>query len=46
VHVDDLEPEAGDPQDQSGQGCLVRQLGAEGGRARTDGDLAVVEFRA
>ena len=46
VHVDDFEPEAGDPQHEPGEGCRVWQLGAKGGGARADGDLTVVEFRA
>ncbi len=46
MHVDDLKPEAGDPQYESGQGCLVGQLSAEGCCARAYGDLAIIEFRA
>ena len=44
--MDQFKPEAGDPLHQPGQGSLIWQLGAKGGRARTYGDLAVVEFRA
>jgi hypothetical protein len=46
VHLDDFEPEAGDPLHKPGEGCRVWQLRAKGGGARADGDLAVVEFRA
>jgi len=41
-----FKPEAGDPLQEPGKGCLIGQLGAKGGRARADGDLAVVEFCA
>jgi hypothetical protein len=46
VHVDQFKPEAGDPLQEPGEGCLIGQLSAKGRRARADGDLAVVEFRA
>jgi hypothetical protein len=46
VQVDDDKPEAGDPLYEPGEGSLVGQLGAEGGRVRACGDLAVVELRA
>ncbi len=46
AHLDQFEPEAGDPQHEPGEGGLVRQFGAEGCAARAYGDLAVVEFRA
>ena len=46
LHVEHFEPEAGDPLQQPGKCSLVGQLGTKGGRARTRGDLAVVEFRA
>ena len=46
VHVDYLKPEAGDPQYEPGQGCLVGQFGAKGRCARAYGDLAIIEFRA
>ncbi len=46
VDVDYLKPEAGDPQNESGQGCLVGQLGAKGCCAWAYGDLAIIEFRA
>jgi hypothetical protein len=45
VHVNYLEPEAGDPLHQPHKGCLIWQLGPKGGRARADGDLAIVKFR-
>ena len=45
VHVDHPKPEAGDPQYEPGQGCLVGQLGAKGCYARAYGDLAIIEFR-
>jgi hypothetical protein len=44
VQVDDFKPEAGDPLDKPGQGSLIWQLGTQGCGARTDADLAVVEF--
>jgi hypothetical protein len=46
MHVDYLEPEAGDPQYEPGQGRLVGQLSAKGCCARAYGDLAIIEFRA
>ena len=46
AYEDYFEIEAGDPLHKPGQGCLIWQLGAKGCRARADGDLAVVEFRA
>jgi hypothetical protein len=46
VHVDDFKPEADDPLYKPGEGSLVGQLGAECGRLRACGDLAVVELRA
>jgi hypothetical protein len=46
VQVDDFQPQAGDPVDQPGQGPLIWQFGAEGGRARADADFAVIEFGA
>jgi len=46
MHVDQFKPEAGDPQQEPGEGCLIWQLGAKGRRARANGDLAVVEFCA
>ena len=46
IQVDDLEPEAGDPLHEPGEGCLIWQLGAKGCRARAYGDRAVVKFCA
>jgi hypothetical protein len=46
VQVDDFKPETGDPLDEPGQGSLIGQFGAKGRRVRTDGDRAVVEYRA
>jgi hypothetical protein len=46
VHVDDFKPEADDPLDKSGEGSLVGQVGAEGGRLQVCRDRAVVELRA
>ena len=46
VHVDNFEPQAGDPLHQPDEGRRIREFGAEGGRALANGDLAVVEFRA
>ena len=46
VHSDDFKTEADDPLYKSGEGSLVGQLGAEGGRLRACGDLAVVELCA
>src|SRR5262249_26437446 len=45
-HADDFEPKAGDPLDEPGERGLVGHLGAQGGRVRARGDLAVVELRA
>lgn len=41
-----FEVEANDPLDEPGQRALIRQLGAKGCRACSQGDLAVVEFCA
>ena len=46
MQVGHFKPEAGDTEHESGEGCLIGQLGAESSRARARGDLAVVEFRA
>jgi hypothetical protein len=46
VHIDYFKTEADDPLYKPGKGSLVGQLGAEGGRIRACGDLAVVELRA
>lgn len=46
MHVDHLKPEAGDPLQQPGEGCLIGEHGSKGGCSRADGDLAIVEFRA
>lgn len=46
MHVDDFQPEAGDPRYKSGQGSLIWQFGTEGCRAGADADLAVSESRA
>jgi hypothetical protein len=46
VHIDDFKTEADDPLYKPGEGSLVGQLGAEGGRIRACADLAVVELRA
>ncbi len=46
MQVEDFKPEAGDPEYEPAEGCLIWQLGAKGCRARARGDLAVVEFRA
>jgi hypothetical protein len=46
VHVGQFKPEASDPLQEPGEGCLIGQFGAKGGRARAYGDLTVVEFRA
>ena len=43
---DNFEVQAGDPQHEPGQGCLVWQFGAKGCRTWANGYLAVVEFRA
>jgi hypothetical protein len=45
VHVDDFEPEAGDPLNEPGQGRLIGQFGAEGCHSAAYGDIAIVEFR-
>jgi hypothetical protein len=44
--MDQFEPQAGDPLHEPGEGCLIGQLGAQGGDAQAYIDLAVVEFRA
>ena len=46
VHIDYFKTEADDPLYKPGEGSLVGQLGAEGGRIRACGDLAVVELCA
>ena len=46
VHVDNFEPEAGDPLNEPGEGRLIGQFGAEGCPPPGYGDIAVVEFRA
>jgi hypothetical protein len=46
VHVEDSEPEAGDPLNEPGQSRLIGQYGAEGCHSPAYGDVAVVEFRA
>src|SRR5690242_5429758 len=46
VHVYDVKPQAGNPEHEPGQGGLIGQLSAKGGRARAHVDLAVVEFSA
>jgi len=45
VHVNDFQPEAGDPLNEPGQGRLIGQLGAEGRHSPAYPDVAVVEFR-
>lgn len=44
--MDKFEPQGRDPEQESHEGCLIGQLGAEGCRARAYCELAVVEFRA
>jgi hypothetical protein len=46
VHIDYFKTKADDPLYKPGEGSLVGQLGAEGGRIRACADLAVVELRA
>jgi glucose/arabinose dehydrogenase len=46
MYVGDLEPDADNPLDQPEEGNRVGQLGAESGRLRAGGDLAVVELGA
>src|SRR4029077_9758263 len=46
VHVYDVKPQTGNPEHERGQGGLIGQLSAKGGRARPHVDLAVVEFSA
>ena len=45
VHVHYFKPEAGDPLHQPQESSLIWQLSPKGCRARTYGDLAIVEFR-
>jgi hypothetical protein len=44
VRVDDFKPKADDPLNKPGEGSLIGQVGAEGGRLRVCGDRAVVEL--
>ena len=46
MHIDHDKSQADDSLYQPGEGSLVRQLGAEDGRVRACGDLAVVELCA
>jgi len=46
MYIDHDKPQADDPLYQPGEGSLVRQLGAEDGRVRACGHLAVVELCA
>jgi len=46
LHMDDFEPQSGDPLHEPGQGGGIWELGTEGRRGRAYGDLAIVEFRA
>jgi hypothetical protein len=46
MQIDYFKPKADDSLHQSPQGCLVRQLGAQGRRARTYGHRAVFKSRA
>jgi hypothetical protein len=46
MHIDHDKSQSDDSLYQPGEGSLVRQLGAEDGRVRARGDLAVVELRA
>jgi hypothetical protein len=41
-----VEPETCDPLHETDQGDLIGQVGAQGRRVPTDGDLTVIEFRA
>jgi hypothetical protein len=45
VHVDDFEPQGGDPLHEPGKGGGIREFGTESCRARADADVAVIEFR-
>jgi hypothetical protein len=46
VHVDDFEPEAGDPLNEPGESRLIGQFGAQSCPPPAYGDIAIVEFRA
>ena len=46
MRMDNVKPEVRDPLHEPGEGGLVGQLRTEGRRARTYGDLAVIEFCA
>lgn len=46
MHIEDNKPEADDPLYKPGEGSLVGQFGADGGRIRACGDVAVVELCA
>jgi hypothetical protein len=44
--VDHFKLEAGDPLNESREGCLIWQLGTKGCGARANDDLAFIEFCA
>ena len=44
MHVNDFEPQGGDPLHEADEGCSVWELGMEGCCARADGDRALVEL--
>jgi len=46
LHMDDFEPQGGDPLHEPGQGGGIWEFGTEGRRGRAYGDLAIVEFCA
>ena len=46
MHVDNFEPQGGDPLHEAGEGGRIWEFGAKGCRARAYCDLAVVEFCA
>ena len=46
LHMDDFEPQSGDPLHEPGQGGRIREFGTEGRRGHAYRDLAIVEFGA
>jgi hypothetical protein len=46
LHVDDVEPQSGDPLHQPREGGRIWEFGTEGRRGRAYDDVAIVEFCA
>lgn len=45
AHINQLQPEAGDPLHESVQGALIRELSTKRRDTRADADFAVIKFR-